>query len=268
MSKAKIFWSGSILITLCISAFFGMKILKGHEVPGEPFSQRMQRYYFRIFKPGATYIYLHRAYYQFHVPQKGVIHIGARCGEELDFYEALGVKDLLWIEADLDIETQLKKNVAKHPGSRVAMFAAGDHSGKIQLHRTSNEGHSSSILKLKEHKKYYPGITEVDSMDVPMKRLDDYLKEEDNRDFNAIVIDIQGAELIALRGAVETLKKIDAIITEINYDELYEGGVFIQDLDQFLSKQGFTRVDTISGGHYTGDALYIRNEFFKGDKKS
>ena len=229
----------------------------------EPFMKKLQANIFRMTKRSSVYDFMRKSYYTFGVPQKGVIHVGARNGEELEFYVAHDVKNVLWIEADPAAEPDLKRAVAKHPGSKVAMFAASDANGIITLHKTANSGHSSSVLKLKNHLIHYPGITEVEAIQVPQWRLDDYLSAEDKATYNMMVMDIQGAELIALRGATNTLKSIDAIIAEVNYDELYEGCALIGDLDEFLKQQGFTRVDLISVAYYTGDALYVKNKFFK-----
>ena len=223
----------------------------------------LESIYFRILNCGSIYNFLQKSYNTFHIPKKGIIHIGARYAEELKCYEHFDIPNILWIEADPEAEQKLKKAVENNKGSTVALFAVSDQNGTATLHQTSNEGHSSSLLKLKEHSKYYPGITESKAIEVPAKRLDDYLSAEEKSKYNVIVIDIQGAELIALKGAIETLEHIDAIIAETNYDELYEGSVFVQDLDGFLARHGFTRTDSMSIKHYTGDALYIKNKFFK-----
>ena len=58
-----------------------------------------------------------------------------------------------------------------------------------------------------------------------------------------------------------TLKDIDAIVTEVSCTELYEGCALIEDLDAFLLKQGFRRVNTIVNMFSWGDALYVRKHF-------
>ncbi len=235
--------------------------LQAGYVVQEPWLDKLQAYYYKVFKRANVYELLRRAFYFFGVPKKGIIHIGARHAEELKYYSDLGMNNILWIEADPTAEQHLMDAVANHPGSKVAMFAAADSNGTIDLHITSNDGHSSSILK-PQMEKYYPGIVETKLVTVPKHKLDDYLSPLDQDKYNIIVIDVQGAELIALKGAVNTLEHIDVVIAEINYTALYAGSVLIKDLDQFLEKQGFTRVDTISGGYYTGDAMYVKDKFF------
>ncbi len=206
---------------------------------------------------------LSEATYDFKVPKKGVIHIGARNAEELPIYKAHKIKNVLWIEADPSTKESLQAAIKGHMFVRAAFFAATDTNGMIELHRTNN-GHSSSILTLKNHHYMSPDVKEADVYRVPQKRLDDYLQSDRflrKTEYNIIVIDIQGAELIALKGAVKTLEKVDAIISEVNYDDLYEGAANVYELDNFLAGHDFLRVDTLSVNRAYGDALYVKKSF-------
>lgn len=256
------------LIALCFLSikayhFYKTASARGTSTVYEPLPKKIEAYYNKLFVRSPVYEFLRKAYYTFGIEKKSIIHVGAREAEELSIYESHDIYHILWIEADPEAEKKLRSVVKNHPLSRVEIFAATDQNGIITLRKTSNDGHSSSILKLKNHLLHYPSIVESKTFDVPQKRLDDFLTAEEKEQYNIIVLDIQGAELIALKGAENTLKHIDAIITELNYDELYEGAVLVQNLDQYLLAQGFTRVDTISIAPYTGDALYVKNKFFK-----
>lgn len=206
-------------------------------------------------------ILLQKSYDTFLVQKQGIIHIGAHYGEELPIYKNFDIKDILWIEADPQAEEKLLTATSTDPDSKVAIFAATDTNGAITLFRTSNDGMSSSIFKLKNHKYMSPDVAAAGTIKTVQKRLDDYLINEPviaNNKYNVLVIDVQGAELVALKGAVHTLRNIDAIIAEVNYDELYSGGVYIQDLDKFLAEHDFVRVDSISVKRGYGDALYVK----------
>ncbi len=89
-----------------------------------------------------------------------------------------------------------------------------------------------------------------------MKTLDSYLNLPHS--YNFINIDVQGYELEVFKGAVNTLEKIDYIITEVNRAELYKNCVQIEELDSFLSQHGFARDITSWDGDTWGDAFYVK----------
>ena len=83
-------------------------------------------------------------------------------------------------------------------------------------------------------------------------------------DFNFLNLDIQGAELLALQGLEDNLKFIDYIYTEINTGEVYKNCAKVNEIDEFLKKYGFERVETAMTSWEWGDAFYIK----KGLKKN
>ena len=94
--------------------------------------------------------------------------------------------------------------------------------------------------------------------------MDTYLSEtSDTTTYNLLNIDVQGYEYHVFQGAVETLKNVEWIITEVNFQEMYEGGKLFDDLNDFLIKQGF-KLEGVVPIHnginepIWGDAFYIR----------
>jgi hypothetical protein len=77
--------------------------------------------------------------------------------------------------------------------------------------------------------------------------------------YNFLNIDIQGFELEALRGARKTLKNVKWIMSEVNRAEVYENCAHVEEMDEFLGKYGFNRVETNWAGQTWGDALYVKN---------
>jgi hypothetical protein len=77
--------------------------------------------------------------------------------------------------------------------------------------------------------------------------------------YNVWNIDIQGADLLALKGGVNALKHVNVLYLEVNEKELYEGCPNVKDIDDFVSKYGFTRVLTEMTIHGWGDAIYVKN---------
>ncbi|MFH1673057.1 MAG: FkbM family methyltransferase [Pseudomonadota bacterium] len=191
---------------------------------------------------------------------RGVIHIGAHEGKEIEKYLEMGVEKVLFVEANPAVYERLQKNISGFPNVRAVNCAISNKTGLATLHVTSMD-QSSSILPLKHHKDLYPDVKETHQVTVTSKTLDVLLKELNlsPSEFNILNIDIQGAELLALQGASDTLRYIEAINTEVNYEELYEGCALVHQIDEFLEKAGFERIATTTPCHPSwGDAFYAR----------
>jgi len=190
---------------------------------------------------------------------KGIVHIGAHYGEEIQEYVDNGIQKITVFEPlsqNFDILSERMQEVnADIQGYQVAL---GSQKGTATMHLSSNEAQSSSILKPKQHLELHPDVFFEGTEDVEVSLLDEY----DVGDANFINIDVQGYELEVFKGSTETLKQIDYIYCEVNRDEVYEGAPMVEELDEFLGEYGFDRVETKwPETYYTwGDALYIKKE--------
>ena len=92
---------------------------------------------------------------------------------------------------------------------------------------------------------------------ITLKRfLDDH---QQFRKFNFWNLDIQGVELRAIKSAGDYINNVDAIYTEVNTEEVYQGCDQMSEITEYLTKKGFV----LSGHHIFkeygwGDALYCR----------
>lgn len=191
------------------------------------------------------------------VKPTGIIHVGAHEAEERDAYLSAGWKvPFLWVEAQNKKANQLKDRLPT--GDKIVHAAAWSLSGvKLNLNVTNNS-QSTSVLKLKDHSKKYPDVVVTNIESVYTVTLDDLVIQNFLPEF--IALDIQGAELEALKGAQNSLAKIKWVYTEVNKKELYSGCCLISDIDSYLKKYEFVRVATkwVVGAGW-GDALYIKN---------
>ena len=190
---------------------------------------------------------------------KGIVHIGAHYGEEIQEYVDNGIQKITVFEPlsrNFDVLTKRMQNVnADIQGHQVAL---GSKKGTATMFLSSNEAQSSSILKPKQHLELHPDVSSDGTEEVEVSLLDDY----DIGESNFINIDVQGYELEVFKGGTKTLEKVDYIYCEVNRGEVYEGNAMVEDLDEFLSTYGFERVETKwPETYYTwGDALYIKKE--------
>ena len=198
----------------------------------------------------------------FGIKISGVIHVGACTGEEFPLYNEAGVDRVIWVEANPRLAQGLSQRLMLTQGHTSFCFAASDESNKVLTLNVTNNLQSSSLLNLKKHEEIYPDIKVIEKMEVPTLTLDDFITVYgiDIKAYNFLNLDIQGAELLALRGGQNLLSHIDYIYTEVNEEELYEGCALIDDIDEYLNLFNFERVKTHMTKEKWGDAFYIKRQ--------
>lgn len=187
---------------------------------------------------------------------KGVIHVGAHWGQEYDVYKDCGASHCVFIEPCKEALRVLRQRLAAYDDVIIYNCACSDHEGNEVMNvSNANQGMSNSLLKPVKHLEYYPEIPFMEGERVPVRTLDSLPITRER--YNVLAMDVQGAELLVLKGAVQTLKHIDCIYTEVNDEELYEGCARVSELDAFLYE--FTRTESkwVSGKGW-GDAIYVR----------
>jgi len=170
-----------------------------------------------------------------------VIHVGANTGQERDHYEHLGLR-VLWIEPIPEVFGELTNNISKLPKQQAIQALVTDEDNKqYSFNIASNNGASSSILELKDHKDIWPQVEFVETISLRSKTLTSLLHEEgiDPSSFGALILDTQGSELLVLKGAVPILKHFSFIKTEVADFESYSGCCRLDDLNQFMKMHGF-----------------------------
>ena len=189
-------------------------------------------------KPKSPLEFLERA--------KGVIHVGANVGEERDVYAGLNLP-VFWIEADPDACQRLLWNIGEYPNQRARRSLITDTDGDVHVfHVANNGGKSSSMFELGQHKQVWPNVEYVSSFQAEGVTLETALRRDEvNLDeYDALVLDVQGAELLVLKGAEGILDKFKFIQCEAAEFELYKGGCQLKDLDEFLTARGWKRSQT------------------------
>ncbi|MEK7991810.1 MAG: FkbM family methyltransferase, partial [Thiotrichaceae bacterium] len=184
--------------------------------------------------------YLHRA--------NGVLHLGAHLGQEAKKYAEQN-KPVIWVEALLEIHERLSKNIAEYPSQKSFCALLSDKNGIKQTFYISNnsEGVSSSLFEFGEYgtgdQSLWPKLNLHMSQKIELSSvcLDSLFKENklDSNKYNFWILDLQGAELLALKGAEQSLGDCMAIYVEVSTVPVYKNGVLWSDLQQWLTDKGF-----------------------------
>jgi len=192
----------------------------------------------------------------------GALHIGAHNCEEMDFYQkVIGIKrtDVVWIEAMEDKVIQNKKNGIPNIYNAVITDKDDD---EITFN-ISNNGESSSIFEFETHSIEHPTIKFIDKIKKKTVTVDTFF-ERNNLDpskYSFWNFDIQGAELLALKGAKKSIHHAKVLYLEVNNEHLYKGCALIDEIDAYLSKYEFVRIITKMTQHGWGDALYMKKQY-------
>ncbi|BBD37083.1 methyltransferase FkbM family [Aminobacter sp. Y103A] len=197
---------------------------------------------------------------------KRAIHVGAHYGEERDAYEALGLTDVLWVEASTGVYQELVERLAKPSGHgtrhvAVNAFASDKAGDEVVLRQFSNEGASSSIFAATDlFRQTWPQVSETGgSEEVGTDTLDHIALVNRFENADLVAADVQGAELLVLKGATGLLAQAKAVIVEVSLQRFYDGGVLQPELRRFLRQHGFIEVRR-PPNH--GDQLFLRKSLF------
>lgn len=190
------------------------------------------------------------------VTPRGVLHVGAHKAEESFDYERLDWGNVIWVEAQPDLATEIRSKLDPQK-NEVINAAIWGKSGLVFNFNVSSNTESSSLLEFGTHKNDYPDISVTDSYQVITSTLDDVLEKSSEFDF--LNLDIQGVELEALQGLGSHFEKIRWIYTEVNKGEVYKNCAQVSEIDAFLKTKGFKRIATrwVKNQGW-GDALYVK----------
>jgi FkbM family methyltransferase len=192
---------------------------------------------------------------------KGIIHLGAHLGEEAKDYAEVGCNRVIWMEGNPALIPELKSNISIYPQNVVYNVLISDKDNSKVFFNITEFSQSSSILEL--------GITTeihntkvIERKELTARRIDTFLSETDvdTKQYNFLNIDLQGYELTAIKSMGAILDNIDWIYTEVNSRHLYKKCTLMDELDLFLLKKGFRRVELYMTDWKWGDALYKREK--------
>lgn len=169
-----------------------------------------------------------------------VVDIGANPIDGSPPYQPLidgNVADIVGFEPNPD--TLAKLESLKGPYETYLPHAIGD-GRRHTLHICGAPGMTSLLKPNPNVLNRFHGFPQwgqvLSTLDIETKRLDDV---PETTGVNLIKIDIQGGELMAFQNAVERLKDVLVIQTEVEFLPLYVDQPLFSDVDMFLRQQGF-----------------------------
>jgi FkbM family methyltransferase len=206
------------------------------------------------------------------VAPRGVVHVGAHYGQELETYLACGFQRILYVEANPAVFARLLRHVAfwrdwlealddrfglaRRPQIEAIHCAAADRGGHAALH-VAEDDPLSSILAPSDPTIRLRGHVEVEQRTVDAL-LDGLSWPPES--ISVLSVDAQGAEHLVLAGAPRLLRHVELVIVEVNYRPRYQDGATIDELERRMAAAGFREVlRTRPWPDYpAGDAVFRR----------
>lgn len=181
---------------------------------------------------------------------KGIIHVGAHMGQEVSSYLDHGYENVFLIEANPNLISPLKQRFVANTKIKIFEGAISDQDEQTELMiHTSRSGsvEAASLLSLKDFKKIVPTLHTPQTVSVSSYRLDSLVERKllDPTLYNFLILDIQGAELLALKGAKEILKTMDAVQVEVGVIEMYEKQALEDEITSHLTSLGFEKIHSV-----------------------
>lgn len=208
-----------------------------------------------------------------------IFDIGACEGEDSIRYAKLFPKSKIYSFEPINSNIEkFKKNLEKYKTKNIHL-AEKALSNKIEqksifVSSGNPEGHnsewdygnkSSSLLEPLDvliHKKWLKfekkELIECDT-------LDNFCLEKNIKSIDFMHIDVQGAELLVLEGAMDMINSVKLIWLEVSEKELYKKQALFKDIQKFMKNNGFKIVlNRINKG--CGDCLYANTKNFSKNK--
>jgi FkbM family methyltransferase len=189
----------------------------------------------------------------------GIIHVGANIGQERHLYDDYGLA-VLWIEPIPEMFAKLQENIAPLPRQRALQYLVTDRDGAVYpFHVANNEGASSSVFDFGLHRDIWPNVRFDRTISLEGITLPSLVEREriDLKEYDTLVMDTQGSELLVLRGAGELLRHFRYVKLEAADFEMYAGCARLSETASFMTEFGFFELARRRfAQHATGGGCY------------
>lgn len=190
---------------------------------------------------------------------KSLAHLGANYAQGRNLYIRNGIDKILWVEAIPSIVDALKQSLTNESDLILQGVLSNASGENVNFKIASNNAMSSSIYEFKHHIDQYPNIEMIGTISLTTTTLDDLMKENlATFDYDVAVLDLQGSDLNALRGASCLLQRSIAVAVEVSCIELYENAPLEAEVDAFMHEQGFCKEISAYTQYGWGEALYVK----------
>jgi FkbM family methyltransferase len=176
-------------------------------------------------------------------PVRNILDVGAHSGDWTRTMNKLFQDSkFLMIEANPK-KTKALSTYSTQSGHGFEIAVVGDKAKTVTFHAHKHFNTGGSLYREQNYKYWKPHV--IETFTAEMQTIDSIVKRRGFGPVDMLKIDIQGAEFIALLGAVETLASVQYVMLEAAVHQYNPGAPGFADINTFLEMQGFRLYDII-----------------------
>ncbi len=197
-----------------------------------------------------------------------IFDIGSRdCEQSIEFYKMFPNAQIYAFECNPNTLELCKKNIENYK-DRITLIegAVCDYDGSIKFYPINQQktitswkdGNPGASSIFKSNGTYTIEKYIQDEIVTNCHRLDSVMEKYNIPRVDIIWMDLQGAELLALKGLGRYMNDLKFLHTEVSYKEMYSGQVMYKELNDFVLSYDFDILNNINpyGGGWQEDIIY------------
>lgn len=200
-----------------------------------------------------------------------VFEFGSRYGEDtVELARTYSKATVYAFECNPKSLSGLKEKIKPFPNIVLTEKAIVDKNGVVEFYQIDeektkttwvdgNQG-ASSVFKASGKypvEKYSQKLIKVEAI-----TLESFMQNNNIFSVDIMWVDIQGAELMALKGLGDNIKALKLLHLEVEFIEIYKGQPLFSAIHSYLSEHGFCQIGFSAKTHYSGDVIYANTRFF------
>lgn len=204
-----------------------------------------------------------------------ILEFGSRYGEDsIAFAKRYPKATVFAFECNPNTLVACKKNINDYKNIILTEKAVSNIDGSVSFFKIDKDktettwldGNQGASSLLKASGKYPIEKYVQEEIKVESIMLSTFISKNRLNYIDILWMDIQGAELFALKGLKSDIEKVKIIHIEVEFFEIYKDQVLFDEIAEFLNSNGFEMLGFSSLGEYAGDAIFI-NKKFASEKK-
>lgn len=199
-----------------------------------------------------------------------ILEFGSRYGEDTVVFATKYPKAMVYaFECNPNTVAACRENVRPYKNILLIEKAVSDSDGIVSFYKINKDktqttwldGNQGASSLLKSSGKYPVETYVQDEVKVASVTLFTFMKEKNISTVDILWMDIQGAELLALKGLSESIKKVKVIHLEVEFFEIYKNQPLFDEISSFLKEHNFDFFGFTYQSKYSGDAIFINKHY-------